>query len=130
MRATRNRRYADRSAAGRRVLDGRRALIAGLFLGSLMLALGNHIGGFSLMQIRPGVAQKTLTDEDLATGSILLVPFYGNDCRLRLIENATWRIWDHGVVDCHSALEQSRARTNGWSAAGRIEVIRDGFFRR
>ncbi len=129
MRAIRNRRYADRTAAGRRVLDGRRALIAGLFLGSLMLALGNQIVGFSLMQTRSGVAQKSPTDDDLTTGSILLVPRYGNECRLRLIENATWRIWDQGVVDCRTALEQSRSQTHGWSA-GRIEVIRDGFFKR
>jgi hypothetical protein len=129
MRTIRNRRYAARTAARRRFLDGRRALIAGLFLGSLMLALGNHIAGFNLMQTRAGIAQKSPTEDELATGSILLVPRYGNNCRLRVIENATWRIWDQGVVDCREVLEQARGRTHGWSA-DRIDVIREGFFRR
>jgi len=129
MRTIRNRRYAARTAARRRVLDGRRALIAGLFLGSLMLALGSHIEGFSLMQTRSGIAQKTPADDEFASGAILLVPRYGNNCRLRVIENATWRIWDQGVVDCREVLEQSQARAHGWSA-DRIDVIREGFFRR
>jgi len=132
MRTTRTRRYPDRTVAVRRVLDGRRALIAliaGLFLGSLLLALGNRIDGISLLQIRPGFGQRPPIDDDLSTGSVIVVPRHGNDCRLRLIDNATWRIWDQGVVDCDTALEQSRTRAHGWSA-GRIEVIRTGFFRR
>jgi|SRR5262245_48836123 len=130
MRVIRNQRHAHRTAAGRRVLDGRRATVTGLLLGSLMLVLWSHIDQFSLwFSLRTGVIQRPTVENELVTASILLVPRNGNDCRLRLIENATWRIWDQGVVDCRDVLEQSRPQTHGWSM-GRIDVIREGFFKR
>jgi hypothetical protein len=65
-------------------------------------------------------------DDDLRTGSILFVPIYGNRCRQKLIDNATWRIWDVGPIDCDEAMARSAARTHAWSAA-RVDVVRDGF---
>src|SRR5688572_9687421 len=66
--------------------------------------------------------------DDLTTGSIVFLPIQGDRCRNRLIDNATWRIRDTGMVDCRTALSHSSARPR-WSAA-RADVIRDGFTKR
>ncbi|MGA2895175.1 MAG: hypothetical protein ABSE22_20110 [Xanthobacteraceae bacterium] len=58
----------------------------------------------------------------LQTGSILLLPFSGNTCRQRLIDNATWRIRDNGLVDCAAATAQN---TESWRQ--RTTAIRNAF---
>ncbi len=63
-------------------------------------------------------------EDDLTTGSILLVPRFGDQCRQRLIDNATWRIWDVGPVDCGTALARSAGAE---SASARADIIRDVF---
>jgi hypothetical protein len=109
--------------------DGGRAVIACLLLGSL-LWLGNEVNfGKSLISTRPEVAARP-AGENLTSASILFVPRSGNDCRLRQIDNATWRIWEQGVVDCQSVLNNDPRgdAAQGWSTA-RVDVIREGFLR-
>jgi hypothetical protein len=57
----------------------------------------------------------------------VFVPWFGDDCRLRWIDNATWRIFEHGLVECRTALTHSE--THGWSGA-RVDIIREGFRKR
>jgi len=105
-----------------------RALIACLLLG-LLFGFGSEINfGGSSSSTRPGSATRPAGDESFTTGSMLVVPRFGNVCQKRQIDNATWRIWDLGVVDCHSALydEAKVDGPHGWSTA-RVDVIRDGF---
>jgi hypothetical protein len=66
--------------------------------------------------------------ENLSTGSILFVPRLGSECRIRQIDNATWRIWEQGVADCASVLNEPKGdpAAQGWSTA-RVDVIREGF---
>ncbi len=125
MRSNSSGKSRRRRAAGWLGHDGRRALVACLclmgLLGLVMLA-----GAGSPSAMRWASAQGYDGDE-LATGSILFFPVFGNRCRQRLIDNATWRISDAGEVDCKAALsEPASARAPQWSAS-RVDVIRDGF---
>jgi hypothetical protein len=124
------------NAAGPRLSrDHRRQTVfVCLCLGTL-LGLGTYWSSNSLLKIttRPasgaGTAQRTVnSDDDLKTGSILFVPAFGDQCRRRIIDNTTWRMFDNGVVDCDAALIEVRSRSSGsyWSSA-RVDVIRNGF---
>lgn len=66
-------------------------------------------------------------DDDLTTGSILFMPDHGDRCYNRLIDNATWRIYDNGEVDCREALARSR---NARGSGSRVDAIRQGFTKR
>jgi hypothetical protein len=125
-RLTRKRQTKKRQGARWLGRDGRRALIACLLLGSLF-GFGSEINfGGSSSSTRQGSATRPAGENELTTGSILLVPRFGNECRMRQIDNATWRIWDRGVVDCQTVLNEPKTLQHGWSAA-RVDVIRDGF---
>ena len=113
--------------------DNRRALaICLLFGGVAFVGLGTVIQQAPTTSIRiaangPGYAQ---VDDELATGSIIFVPILGNTCRKKLIDNATWRIRDSGLVDCRVALARNaHGGQLGWSAS-RLDVVRDSFYRR
>lgn len=70
------------------------------------------------------------TEEEIYTGSILFMPYQGNDCRQSLLDNLTGQIRDNGVVPCDSAmLDAGNGQRRAWSAA-RVDAIRDGFSRR
>jgi hypothetical protein len=127
------------SRSRRRGFFGRdrwRALVAGaslvILLASGALLAGNgQLGDWSSSLSRFAFGRpepKLPADDDLATGSILIVPLSGENCRQLLIDNATWRIRDQGLIDCHTALVRSGS-TRQLSAA-RVEVMRAVFGRR
>jgi len=124
MRVVRGERAAARTARRQIGRDVRRALFAGLCLASL-LALGSRFDGLSSILALLGSTPRPL-GEDLATGTIVLVPWIGDECRLRLIDNATWRIFEQGVVECRNALAPMEARGYGGYAM-RVDMIREGF---
>ena len=95
-----------------------------------VFAFGAHVGGWSPLAEQPGVGQQPPDTEDLAIGTILIVPLYGNVCGQRLIDNATWRIWDNGVVQCDVFLSQETNSQARQLSALRVDVIRAGFTRR
>ena len=113
--------------------DNRRALGICLIFGAVVaVGLGTAIRQTpktaTTTAVR-GAANIPATD-DLTTGSIVFVPIYGNTCRSRLIDNATWRIRDNGLVDCRAALTHNAYDGPlGWSAS-RLDVIRHGFSNR
>jgi hypothetical protein len=114
--------------------DNRRALtICLLFGAAASIGLGSviqhapSIGTLRIAGNGPGLSQ---SDDDLATGSIIIVPVLGNNCRKKLIDNATWRIRDIGPVDCRTALARgAHGNESGWSAS-RVDIIRSGFYSR
>jgi hypothetical protein len=70
------------------------------------------------------------TEEEIYTGSILFMPYEGNDCRQSLLDNLTGQIRDNGVVPCDRAMiDAGSTQRRAWSAA-RVDAIRDGFARR
>ena len=106
--------------------DGGRALIACLLLGSL-LWLGNEVSfGTSSISRRQQAAARP-AGENLSTASILLVPRFGSECRLRQIDNATWRILEQGVVECGTVLNELKVDTPQGGSPSRVDVIRDAF---
>ena len=119
------------AAAARRPIRGdrRKTWLGGLFVAFVAaVALGALYRGALSGPVHTSHA--TRTDNDLATGSIVFVPIFGDRCRNALIDNATWRIRDNGIVDCRAALAQNAdARRLNWSTP-RIGVILDGFKRR
>jgi hypothetical protein len=113
--------------------ENRRALvICLLFAGAATAGLGtaiqhNPFAGIRIAANGPGYGH---AGDKLATGSIIFVPILGNTCRKKLIDNATWRIRDGGVVDCRAALTQdAHGGPSGWSGS-RVDIIRHGFYRR
>lgn len=115
---------------GSRSRDNRRALAICLLFGAIaVFGLGTVLRDTPPSGTRI-TAMSAQGDDDLSTGSIVFVPIFGNDCRRRLIDNATWQIRDNGVVDCNAALAQNtHGRRFGWSAA-RVDVVRQGFSHR
>ena len=91
-----------------------------------LLALGALISRSPPAPGRSELAQQTLANDDLTTGSVLLVPPAGNRCQLRLIDNATGYIWGNKPVDCQIALANANARSNN-APTTHLDAIRDGF---
>jgi hypothetical protein len=120
-----------RTTRGSQSRDSRRALAICLLFGAIVLVgLGTVIRNSPPGGTRIAATTSAQGNDDLTTGSIVFVPLFGNNCRTRLIDNATWRIRDNGVVDCNAALAlKTHDRRIGWSAA-RLDVVRQGFSRR
>ena len=123
MRSIGKRRTAERRHWFGR--DGWRALVACLCLAPV-LAIGAYLGSEALSSNRGQALRAANGDDELKTGSILFVAQFGDRCRRRVIDNATWLISDNGSVDCGTALAQARASTPQLSSA-RVDVIRNGF---
>ena len=122
-----------RRSAPRRVpyRDFHRAILAGLlliFVSALSIYDGRLFPAFKprTTTYQPG----DLTDHALRTGSILIVPRSGNQCRQRLIDNLTWIIRDNGCVHCDEAVTRSIAQSGLETSSQRLDAIRDGFTRK
>lgn len=138
MRPTRFQRPPKRTKTRLSARDGYRAALAGLLL-VFVLAATFSDGGLLSAVSKPGARAKTsgqqrqlpaigeYGDDELRTGSILFVPSQGNICRQKLIDNATWRIWDNGPVVCDEAVSWNAAHGSRFTGT-RIDAIRDGFF--
>jgi hypothetical protein len=124
-------RAPGRGRARRRASFGRdrwRALVAGTCI-SVVVAGGAYLTGWTppLRQWIPTPQAKAQAGDELATGSVLIVPLNGETCRHMLIDNATWRIRDQTLVDCHTALVSGGGRQ---VSATRAEVMRAAFGRK
>ncbi len=76
---------------------------------------------------RTGIAE---FEAIMRTGSILFVPFTGNLCRRKMIDNVSGAIWDAGFVDCDIAVAQAVAKQQRQWTAQRVEEIRAGLAKR
>lgn len=123
-----SRRQTTRRSQAR---DNRRALAICLLFGAIaVFGLGAVIRNTPSSGTRIAATTSAPGDNDLTTGTIVFVPIFGNNCRRRLIDNATWRIRDNDVVDCNTALAQNTHGPRiGWSAA-RVDVVRRSFSHR
>lgn len=70
------------------------------------------------------------SNDDLQTGPIVFMPMLGDECRMRVIDNETWRIQDKGVVSCETALAQTSISTGKQLSIARADAIRAGFSKR
>jgi hypothetical protein len=68
-----------------------------------------------------------ITEAEMRSGSILFVPFSGDQCQHNLFDNISGQIWHSGYVSCDVALQRGNdEKTKGWSIA-RTEAIRGSF---
>jgi hypothetical protein len=120
-------KVASGRAPARRVgRDRRRAAVIGLALAAL-IGSGIFVGS-QLLPI-PTARPSGHTAAELASGPVLFLPRSGNDCRQRVIDNATWQMRDNGVVDCDAALLQNDAAVPRGGSLSRTDAIRNGFRR-
>jgi hypothetical protein len=114
------------SAAGRPAGEVRRAVLACVL--TLGLCLTALIANWSQISLGPESRSHTSSEAPLSTGSLLFVPPRGSRCRQRTIDNNTWKIRDHGWVDCDEALAKSaNSGADMRSPGSRLDLIRDGF---
>lgn len=120
---------SQRQRAWRDRRDGHRAVLAVACL-MFVIAFSSFVRtGAPAGSHQPAPAQQA-DDDEIYTGSILFMPYQGNQCRQHLLDNLSGRVWDNGVVDCENAMARAAGpQTKTWSAA-RVDAIRDGFARR
>src|SRR5258705_9192339 len=129
MHAPGKHRPSGRSSSGWFGGDGWRALVACLCL-VLLLAFGAYVSDWSPRAAPPQPAPRAHGDDSQSTRSVVFIPMSGDQCRQRLIDNATWRISDNGTAECHAILLPPTRGKTGQPPGGRFDVSQDGFKRR
>jgi hypothetical protein len=64
------------------------------------------------------------------TGSIILVPSRGENCRQMMLDNRTGKMWDKGYVNCYEAVSRSDKEQRGGMSSLRLNAIGKAFNRR
>ena len=101
-----------------------------LVLGALLVGYGvqAQIVGEAARMARRAEQIALATKEELKKGTLLFVPVYGNVCRQRWIDNATWTIRDGQDVICDEAASWTvNTKPTDQSIAQRMGALRDGF---
>jgi hypothetical protein len=85
-------------------------------------------GGFTLRG-KPGVPpQQVQSDDEIYTGSIIVVPPRGDQCWQMMLDNRTGRMWENGYVNCYTAVRQlAETKRSGAISSIRIQSISDAF---
>lgn len=99
-------------------------------LGALLVGYGvqAQIAGEAARIARRAEQIALATKEELKKGTLLFVPVYGNVCRQRWIDNATWTIRDGQDVICDEAASWTvNTKPTDQSVAQRMDAVRDGF---
>jgi hypothetical protein len=85
-------------------------------------------GGFTLHGKAPEPAQQAQSDDEIYTGSIIIVPPRGDQCWQMMLDNRTGRMWENGYVDCYVAVRQlAENKRSGAISTIRIRSIMDAF---
>ena len=85
-------------------------------------------GGFTLRGKAPDSTQQAQSDDEIYTGSIIIVPPRGNQCWQMMLDNRTGRMWENGYVDCYVAVrELAENKRSGTISTIRIRSIMDAF---
>lgn len=68
-------------------------------------------------------------NDELYTGSVIVVPTEGDQCSQYLFDNRTGRMRDNGYVDCYSVVRQlvEEKEMNAVTPAKRMHVISNAF---
>ena len=106
------------------------AITLTLALGALLVGYGvqAQIAGESARIAHRATQMALATKEELKKGTLLFVPVYGNICRQRWIDNATWAIRDGEEVICDEAASWTvNTRPTDQSVAQRMDAVRGGF---
>jgi hypothetical protein len=98
---------------------------------SLFYFFGGGIFSGGIMMLRgkaPNPPQQAQSDDEIYTGSIIVVPRRGDQCWQMMLDNRTGRMWENGYVNCYVAVRQlADNRRSGAISSIRIQSISDAF---
>ena len=105
-------------------------LLVWLAFGAALLIYSNdwHPSGWSALR-REAAVKPSAPTIDHHTGSIIIVPPRGDNCRQMMLDNRTGRMWDKGYVNCYEAVSRADKEPGGMSSL-RINSIGRAFNRR
>jgi hypothetical protein len=71
---------------------------------------------------------KAQSDDEIYTGSIIVVPPTGYQCWQMMLDNRTGRMWETGYVDCYAAVsELAELKRTSFLNSRRIQSISSAF---
>jgi hypothetical protein len=89
---------------------------------------GMFSGGNTLRGNAADPAQQAQSDDQIYTGSIIVVPPRGDQCWQMMLDNRTGRMWENGYVNCYVAVRQlADNKRSGAISSIRIQSISDAF---
>jgi hypothetical protein len=76
----------------------------------------------------PQAQSQAQSDDEIYTGSIIVVPPSGDQCWQMMLDNRTGRMWENGYVNCDVAVSQfANNKRSGAVSSIRIQSISDAF---
>ncbi|MGD9923140.1 MAG: hypothetical protein AB7V13_17105 [Pseudorhodoplanes sp.] len=109
----------------------------GVVAATVAFLLGGLLSGYGVHSQMSHDAARALAREResaaaiqtaLRTGAMLFVPQYGNVCRRRWIDNATWTLRDGGEIPCDEAVSWNAAvPARQHRVERRLDAIRNVF---
>jgi hypothetical protein len=107
-------------------------LLVWLAFGVALLIYSNdwHPSGWTALRQEATALKPPVSVTDQYTGSIIIVPTRGEDCRQMMLDNRTGRMWDNGVVNCYEAVSRPGRDQLGGMSSLRINAIGKAFNRR
>ncbi len=91
---------------------------------------GIFSGDITLRGNAPAQPQRSQaqSDDEIYTGSIIVVPPRGDQCWQMMLDNRTGRMWENGYVNCYTAVRQlAETKRSGAISSIRIQSISDAF---
>jgi hypothetical protein len=106
-------------------------LLVWLAFGAALLVYSNdwHPSGWNALR-RESAQRPPASITDNYTGSIIIVPTRGENCRQMMLDNRTGRMWEKGIVNCYEAVPPSEKEQRGGMSSLRINAIGKAFNRR
>ena len=89
-----------------------------------------HPSGWTALRQEAAAPKRPVSVTEQYTGSIIIVPARGEECRQMMLDNRTGRMWNIGVVNCYEAVSRSEKDQRGGMSTLRINAIGKAFNRR
>ena len=71
--------------------------------------------------------QRVASDDELYTGSIVVVPSYGDRCWQMMLDNRSGRMWEGGYMDCDIVSDALTEAKRTGASAQRMNAIGSAF---
>lgn len=86
-----------------------------------------HPSGWSALKPEAAAPRPKRSEAETYTGSIIVVPATGENCRQLMIDNRTGRMWDKGLVNCYEAASPPEKDSSSAISSKRINSIGNAF---
>jgi hypothetical protein len=85
-------------------------------------------GGITLRRAAPVAPPLVENDDEIYTGSVIVVPPRGDQCWQMMLDNRTGRMWENGYVNCYVAVSQlADSKRSGAISSIRMQSISTAF---